>query len=273
MMTLTEKRLQELEHKVAVACAKMNEYDEKISEYKKYSEDLSKAIASYRELENSIKLLRNELITTIKENLLKINKSYQDFNEFTEKCQPYFNDFDSLKNDYAVFTNTSKKYQSENTEKCRNIEDISNKNGISIVDIYKKISEMSENQIKYSALTQEFKDKISAIETKIMSSQSQFQEVLTDNISKIDKRLNYIACETNEKINKIPKSYPEMTDQLNICSNEINGIKSDISIILSTLSQKITQKPNDDYHAEKIKSIESSISQIYTLLKKYEIRN
>lgn len=271
MITLTEKRLQELERKIPEFIAKIAEQQNKMIEIFNFPNDLDEMRKNCQVLSQNIKDYLSKFFdmqNASESKLIDIQKTEKSHAETIVKLKEADQSMDvilkalagempvvhqnvlDLSSRHDLTVKRIEKLEARAKEFSIEIESICQNSKIHVENLVKhsmQIKDQKEESDRISVLMIKMQDVI----TKMKTDFHQQTHCFTLEISKLCVELAQVKAIE-------PKSY----------DSEIVEIKKDIISILS-LMHPTTQIP-DQSQWEKVKSLENHVAQIYALLKKYE---
>jgi chromosome segregation ATPase len=263
MITLIEKRIQDLESRIPTFLAKMEEQQSKMAEIFSFPNDLAE-----------VRTICQSLNGVLKEFMDAQNSGLGDVNS---KISTFFNALSELKAviDNEVKSNLNNLSSQLNGQSAA----ISNQNSLQSAlennhnDLIKALASVSErvasseNKIeKGSQVIGSVYDKLNNLvvdhnnlKVSVEATIDQISQMMTDSYRLIQKNIDEKIDQVTSKIKEFPEiPVPKDYDAV------ISDIKSDIKA-LQVPSDTMDPKVND-----KIKSLEQAIAQIFSLLKKLE---
>jgi hypothetical protein len=275
MITLTEKRLQELEHNISVMKAKVEEYDKKISDV--FSDSSLKDIEN---LKSELLKFKSDFISVISRLEGDVRCSLQNSSILQVSVK---NHDDALKDAANTFYSLNKSRDSDKEFYLAlksSLSGIEEKYSRDIIDIKNGMIE-PKNDIKVlKRLTDVILEKIDSlkviqceVDEKLSSESISIAKDLNSKIQANERKFFEVVAALEKKISDTQEKDAAIIESVNIHKDVIKDIKNDIASILTTLSLGVTQKSANDSYGDKVKTMETSIAQIYSLLKKYETRD
>lgn len=274
MITDEQKRLQELEYKIAIFTAQYNEDKRKLLEIETLKNDLF-----------SLKEENQRLSTAISKNVSSIAVVSQDISKKDAEQQKEI----SLHSQTVTALESSIAEISNALSNQRTYVDATKKSLLEITTTLSK--EAAENRVQWgdSVVTfrvdlahmgQEIKAlmaKIEALKSQIATRDIEIAEHDENLIISLGEKVRAIGITYDAKISKLEQTF---TDRIKASRQEIPTftdygpqiaeIKKDLAVVLNIVHNTSIQSPDQDKTSAKIKTMERSIAQIYELLKKYE---
>lgn len=268
MITIIEKRIQELEDRIPIFLAKIEEQQSKMEEIFSFPNDLAE-----------VRTICQTLNGVLKEFMDTQNSGFGDVNS---KISSFFSALSDLKSviDNEVKSNLSTMSsqisgQSAAIGNQKALQSALENNHNDLVNALTSISErvaLSENKIeKDSQVIGSVNDKLnnhifdySNSNVSIVSQIEDVKQLLKDAVFSINSSFNTQLAQVASQIKELPE-IPVPKDYDAFIADIKNDIVSILSLVHTTATQGIDPKIND-----RIKQMELSISQIYMLMKKYE---
>jgi chromosome segregation ATPase len=275
MITITEKRLQELEHRIPVYEATIAQLNLKLQAVNTFPEDIQslkeickQVVADMKGHTSSVSLLRTELSNTannlkgqdelFSKSLTDIERQISSSNTNLDNMVSYFNEikrqfadllqsFAQVKSDIESLKKSDAKIESDSKNVASNLLAYTQN-----ADLFKKAAvDTTAFSSSVAVKFDEQKDQIRYLKEATQTSLMDLQRLITSNVVDLER--------------KIPKQTETKNYDL-----EIADLKKDMAVFLEAVHTTSKEVPNQSKVDAKVKTLEKSIAQIYELLKKYE---
>lgn len=280
MITIIEKRIQELENRIPVFIAQIQQQQEKMKEIYDFPNDLTE-----------LRKICDRLTILLQDNQ---TRSLQSFADMTNKNNSHENKLQDLLKKIDAFNTSFENHAAEMKRQnafieeiallCKEVSSRNSMNENSLKSLLPSISSLQSDKDNISTRLynlqmqcESFKNFLSKISDLIALQDNNYisildsQKKLKENIDISIQNHSSEIAQLKNVIEVISKKTNEKSSQVDY-SSEISDLKKDISSVLTFLHSSSSNIPDQFKLNEKIKTMENSIAQIYSLMKKYETK-
>lgn len=274
MITLEEKRLQELEGRIPVYEATIGELKKKLDEVNAFPKDIAEA-------KEKIKVFRSDLdhlYNTYNQKINELNGSCAQLKSIITShestMQAHQGLIDGLSDVANMLSGKSNECKAQ-AEKAR----------VDILDVKEKMNRLKDESEGHNRGLNQLTQNINNVQTKANNAQLDATSALNKTVDhdlNLEKHVKSIQSLMDSRIQqgieiarlmvRLDSLPVQAQTQAKSYDTEIAEIRKDIAVILSAVHTTAIQVPDNSQVNEKIKTMETAIAQVYGLLKKYETR-
>jgi hypothetical protein len=275
MITLTEKRIQELEHHISVMKSRVEDYDKKINEI-----PVDPSRKDIDSLKNEFVKFKTDFTSSISRLEGDVRCSLQNYSMFQTTMTKHDNDLKDASDAILSLNKSRDSDQNTYVSMRSSLSGVEEKYSRDIIDIKNGMIEPKNDIKALKRSVDMILEKIDSI--KVLQRESDGKNIsetlnsskdLSSKIQESERRSSNLVGDLERRLSLSQLKDAAIHENANITKEAIRDIKTDIATILTSISQNATQKPVNDSYGDKMKTMENSIAQIYSLLKKYETRD
>ena len=268
MISLIEKRMIELESKIPILVVQVENHQKMIKENFSFSNDLAELKDLYLSLNSILKSNGDKFNDSFGNSNEKILDIYKKIEELFSSIANVISNVNGKTNQISNITKIVHDFSTLHDPIIPKVDNLSIQS-----DSHKKsiesLKQDLDNLVRKSDSLQRDQSLLNGL---INSHGIKFNEIgqeIAKALETFENRLEKFSLEMNHKFKERmdePKNIPIQKDY----DPQISDMKKDIALILNLVQNSSSQGPDQEKLNAKIKLMENSIAQMYTLLKKYE---